>query len=493
MVTITPTIEPSVKQHQAWQYLLDNETKILCFGGGAGGGKTWLGSEWLLTQCYKYPKTRWFIARKKLKNIIQTNLPSFRKVCDHHNIPPGDWSFNGQYSYIQFKNGSRIDFIDLSLQPSDPDYQDLGSTEFTGGWIEEAGEVAFKGFDVLKSRVGRTMNKEYGILSKILLTCNPDEGFIKRMFYTPWTKGTLPKKYKFIQSLHKHNPFLADEYKENLRDMSDTKNRNRLYLGSWDFNDDLTILFDRNALYDVFTNTIDKSDRKYLIVDIAGEGQDTTVFSVWRGLEEYRREIEYGVSQTENIIQRIREICAEERIPYSQVAVDAIGVGKGVADSSLLRGVVGFKSSYAPIKTDKDIITLPSHVGRVTKSPTEKYTTDFLNLRCQCTFYLADLINSHKMVSRIVDEVNIEEILEELRMYKDITVGDQKRRCTAKEDISDALGRSPDQSDTWVMRMYFEIKNEMLPGVSEHSMRAKKRQEESFQRNMSNQKLDSTR
>ena len=250
-------------------------------------------------------------------------------------------------------------------------------------------------------------------------------------------------------------------------------------------------MFDRDALHDVFSNTVDRSEQKYLIVDIAGEGQDTTVFSVWRGLEEYRREIEYGVSQTENIIQRIREICAEERIPYSHVAVDAIGVGKGVADSSLLRGVVGFKSSYAPIKTDKDIITLPAHIGRLATSPATKFTTDFINLRCQCTFYLADLVNSHKIASRIIDETSIEEILEELRTYKDTTVGDQKRRCTQKEDIGEALGRSPDQSDTWVMRMYFEIKNEMVPGLSEQHRNAKKRQEQSFLENKNNTLLDS--
>ena len=43
MEKIQPTIRPLPKQNLAWTKLLDNETKYLLFGGGAGGGKSWLG------------------------------------------------------------------------------------------------------------------------------------------------------------------------------------------------------------------------------------------------------------------------------------------------------------------------------------------------------------------------------------------------------------------------------------------------------------------
>lgn len=61
MPTLTPTLRPEPKQHSAWQKLRDLVTSFIVFGGGAGGGKTWLGCEWLLTNCYLYPGSRWFI------------------------------------------------------------------------------------------------------------------------------------------------------------------------------------------------------------------------------------------------------------------------------------------------------------------------------------------------------------------------------------------------------------------------------------------------
>ena len=144
-------------------------------------------------------------------------------------------------------------------------------------------------------------------------------------------------------------------------------------------------LFNYSALVDVFSNTVGKEDGKYLIVDIADDGSDKTIFSFWEGLEEYRRE-EFARLNTESIVMKIREYAAQDRIPYSQIAVDAIGVGAGVASSSLLDGIVGYKSSYSPIKTDDNIVMLPN-TGYIKNAPA--LVSDYRTLRSQCIFKLS--------------------------------------------------------------------------------------------------------
>lgn len=228
-------------------------------------------------------------------------------------------------------------------------------------------------------------------------------------------------------------------------------------------------LFNYGALVDVFSNTIDKEDKRYLIVDIADDGSDKTIFSFWEGLEEYRRE-GFERLNTEGIINKIREYASQEKIPYSNIAVDAIGVGAAVASSSMLDGIVGYKSSYSAIKTDQDISRLPN--VHYTKDAT--LTSDFKNLRSQCVFTLADLVNNHKIASKLSGKAK-ETILEELALYQDASKGDGKRMATPKEDLKEMLGRSPDDSDTWIMRMYFVVRGTLAPGQSEEATeRAKK-------------------
>lgn len=232
--------------------------------------------------------------------------------------------------------------------------------------------------------------------------------------------------------------------------------------------DDSGALFNYSALVDVFTNTIDKEDQKFLIVDIADDGSDKTKFSFWEGLEEYRRE-SFERLNTEQIIEKIREYAGTDRVPYSNIAVDAIGVGAGVASSSMLDGIIGYKSSYAAIKTEEDPTKLPNihYLGSA------KLTSDYANLRSQCVFTLANLVNNHKIASRVAGDAK-EHIIEELSLYQDASKGDGKRFATPKEDIKDVLGRSPDDSDTWIMRMYFVVRGKMTPGQSPE---AKQRQQ----------------
>jgi phage terminase large subunit len=293
MKTVTPELRPTIKQEAAWNKLLDKVTRFLLFGGGAGGGKSWLYCEWLLTQCYQHPGSRWFIGRNELKRLMSATSVTWTKVCAHHQIPKSDWKLDGKYNVIRFRNGSTIDLLDVKYLPTDPDYERLGSTEYNGGFGEEIGEWHFKAFDVLKTRIGRHKLMRDGVdvtpFPKFGLSCNPTKGWPYRVFYRPWVEGTLPEGYAFSQSLYLDNPHTSEEYGRQLDEISTSALKQRLKDGNWNYDENAGTLMKYDNIRDLFTNNIVKDGQKYLVVDVARYGRDKTVFNFWDGLESYKR------------------------------------------------------------------------------------------------------------------------------------------------------------------------------------------------------------
>ena len=434
-------LQPTTKQFEGYQALRDNETIYPVFGGAAGGGKTWFGCEWLMTMGIAYPNTRWFIGRNELTTLMGSTYITWTKVCKQYNFT--EWKLNGQYHFIEFDNGSRIDLLDLKNNPSDPFYERYGSREYTGGWIEEAGEVEFNAFDTLKSRIGRHLNKEYNLKPKLLLTCNPKKNWLYQKIYKPFKEGKLPKEYKFIQSLYGDNPHTAEDYGKMLEQITDRIQKERLMYGNWEYSDDDNVMMSYDNIQDLFTNTVIENDTKWLVCDIARYGSDRTVFSYWKGLHCYKIEIfeKLGVDE---VSEKLRIILRDEQIPYSHCIVDEDGVGGGVVDS--VRGIKGFMANKTPFE------------DRITGKP-----ANFKNLKTQCAYALADKVNSHEI--RIDCSEEIKRILsEELSVFK-IKDPDKegKLEIEPKDKMKEMLGRSPDIADTFLMRMYFEFVSPTKP------------------------------
>lgn len=302
----------------------------------------------------------------------------------------------------------------------------------------------------------------------------------------------LEKQYKddpeweFFHYTSWDNPYIPREELEKAREEMDKDTYNQEILA--EYVDNQGALFKYTALVDMFSNTITKDGNKYLIVDIADDGSDKTIFNFFEGLESYRIE-QFERLNTEGIISQVREYASQEQIPYSHIAVDAIGVGAGVASSSLLDGIIGFKSSYAAIKTDED----PTKIPYVHYRANIPLTTEYANLRSQCIFKLATLVNDHKIACKTGDVRVKERIIEELALYQDASKGDGKKMATQKEDIKALLGRSPDISDTFVMRMYFEIRGQIAPDQSEQNIRIAQELRAQFDRNFHGRNLNSTK
>lgn len=226
-------IKLSKEQTQAIDYLQDQTTNLVLYGGAAGSGKSFLIALWQILNRLNMPGTRGYIARESgLKDIKNSILITFFDVCGVLGIMD-KIKYNDQKSYIDFFNGSRIVLLDAFYYPSDPNFDRLGSTEYTDGAIEEGITINKKAQQVLLSRT-RYKHNEFNIVAKQLITCNPGEGFLRDEVVIPALEGRLRKEYKFVQSFIDSNPNkdFVNTYKGTLKLMDDY-DRARLLHGDW--------------------------------------------------------------------------------------------------------------------------------------------------------------------------------------------------------------------------------------------------------------------
>lgn len=359
---------------------------------------------------------------------------TFNKVSQFHKIPVGEWKLNGQYNFIEFRNGSRIDLLDVNFIPSDPLFERFGSLEYTEGDLEEGGEMHFQAFDVLKSRVGRHRNEELGLLPKIGITCNPTKNFLYPLFYKPYKDNSLPDQYAFIQALYKDNPYTAEQYGKQLAEITDKATRERLMFGNWEYDDDPSALIEYEAILDMFTNPPIVSDDKYLTADVARFGQDKTVIGFWIGWHLYKVIVKSKLSVDESATF-IRTEADAERIPRSHWCIDEDGVGGGVLD--LCKGAKGFIANSTPITEG----------------------TNYRNLKAECSYMLASKVNAREVsITALMSEEHKQFLIEELEQIKSKDADkDGKRQIVPKDEVKERIGRSPDFSDMMMMRSYFEV------------------------------------
>lgn len=420
----------NIKQRLAYNYLRDDKTKFLLYGGAGGGGKSWLGCEWLMQCSYYLPGTRWFVGRNNLKDSRESVTVTFNKVAKLH----GFTAYRTNNEGIAFDNGSEIVYIDLTYYPvKDPMYERLGSKEYTGGWIEEAGEVHYLAFDVLKTRIGRHMNDVYGVPGKILITCNPKKNWLYRDFYKPWKEGKLKEPYAFIQALVQDNPWATEDYIESLRSTKDRVTKERLYLGNWEYDNDPAALCDYDAICDLFTNEFVKPvGDSSGSADLAMKGRDRFVAGHWKGNVCYIK-LDQEYSTGKSIETDLKRMMIECSIPRSRMIADSDGLGSYL--ESYLNGIKEFHGGSRPMNMEFD------------------------NLKSECGFKLAEMINS-RLIRIVCTEAQRERIIEELGVLKQdhIDSDTRKKGIISKEKMKEILGHSPDYLDMLIMAMSFRIK-----------------------------------
>ena len=398
------------------------------YGGGVFGGKTWLGCYWQIVRRLKYPKTRGLIGRAELKKLELSTMLRFWEICTEMGLQPDKhYTYNGQLNIIRWYNGSETLLMDMADKPSDRDFHRFGSLELTDYFIDEAAEISGKAYEILDSRV------RYNLVNgkpKGLLTCNPSHNFTYYDFWKPWKDGTLPEHKAFVEALLRDNTVKPDPVYEAKMMRMNNADRKRLLEGDWDYDEAIDRLYSVDDVLRCFRNEL-LSGEKYITADIARFGKDRTVIGLWDGLTLTKVEMLRRASVTE-VAAKIKAMATAHQVKLSNVLADEDGVGGGVVDVLKCRGFV--------------------NGSRATKPEL------FLNLKAECYYKLAELIEQNRVTFVGVDELR-DEVVKELDMIRRKNVEkDGKLQVTGKDEIKSQHGVSPDIADMIAMRCFFELK-----------------------------------
>ena len=427
--------EPLPIQYKVWNYLFDNKTNNILFGGAARVSKSYLLCAWSVIYCLTYPNIAGAICRSRISYLKKTTLITLFEFFRHQNIKEGkDFHFNRQDLIITFNNGSKLHFLELYDNPSDPDFDRIMSMSLTFAGVDEVSEISSNAINKLQTRLSH-MLKEYNLIPKLLLVSNPNKGWLYTEYYKPFTTKTLPQHRKVVLGLPDDNKYVSELYIKNLESL-DEGTVQRLRYGNWEYSDDDFSLFKYDLILQMFYNEALTGGDMFLSCDIANIGGDNCVFVLWSGNVIIKFFV-YEKKDTRQIVIIIKNLMSKYKVPIKNVVIDADGVGIGVAD--YLKGCYVFKGgSMALLKEN------------------------YANLRTQCYFKLADTVSEIS----IQDNKYQEKVIQELQAQKLKNVdNDNKTLLERKDKIKRMIGRSPDFSDAIMMKMVYLIKKERLKTI----------------------------
>lgn len=260
----------------------------------------------------------------------------------------------------------------------------------------------------------------------------------------------LIKSFTFIPGSIYDNRILLKSNPSYLASLNaqDEQDKLRLLHGCWKIVTGEDQIFDYRCLKDMFTNDFvagaSSAKERWITADIALEGADELVIGVWSGLRLEHIEVA-PKSNGKQVIDRIKKLASEWNVPNQNIIYDSDGVGGFIGGTSggFIPGSRSFKGNSAPI-TIRDRKT-----GELRKE-------EYENLRSQCYFYLAEIVNECGMY--VADASYMDKIVEELHATRKKKYDGLKYRIISKDEIKTKIGgRSPDYADMIAMRVYGEL------------------------------------
>ena len=193
------------KQLQFIEAVFSGKYSFLTFGGGMGGGKSFVSIAILLMLARMYPKSKWCIIRESLPTLKRTTIETFKKLVPESFLQ----SYNQSEHIAQFTNGSQIMFMPEDYY-NDKDFDRFKGLEVNGFLLEQIEELQESLLNICLIRSGR--NRVEPMPKPIILaTVNPTQTWVKQRIYEADIRGTLPSDWYYLRSVISDNPALSED------------------------------------------------------------------------------------------------------------------------------------------------------------------------------------------------------------------------------------------------------------------------------------------
>ncbi len=178
----------------------------LLYGWWARGWKSFLIWTLLWICIAAFPNSQWLIARIRLADLKSTTLATFFNVIKK--LGYGDWAYKDnirEERHLAFDNGSKLFVFQVNEEPSDPNFDRIGSYSLTWAFLDEAQEMSNIVRDILFGRLSETSGSFVRKLDQDMLQYKPeqlDTSFDIRIKVV-WEAVLDPKDKKIDDSLVK--------------------------------------------------------------------------------------------------------------------------------------------------------------------------------------------------------------------------------------------------------------------------------------------------
>jgi len=437
------TLKP--KQQKVLDAVNDPAIHTIVLIGSVGTGKTDIAAHIGISIAYNFPRTYFTVFRQNISTAKRSVIPSYLNMLDMMNfVEKEDYKYNRQDFEIKFlHNRSIIGFVEADAT-KDRQGRKIKGINATANHIDEGDEIAQALFNMAQARKGRR-NQE-GQPSISIITMNPNDTYMRELFYDPYKAGTLPPGVLVLE-------FTIEDSWQSEADIKNmlTNPRpwvERYILNNWNFQDDDASLFKYKYFSAAIQSMWDINAKRTAGFDVARSGTDRSVIALWAGNTLVDiiviKDKTQKVTTDEQAMTLIR-FMTENSVLAENMAVDAVGIGVGVVDHAKSKGI-----------EVKEFISGAKPVTEKNPDGTDK-PSRYDNLRSQVIWEFAQGLE--KGTYKIFEGCPFRNELISEAMAHLHEISDKRLSVESKEKVKERTGSlSPDIFDAVVMGLYPTLK-----------------------------------